>query len=56
MKVLPLSPAMRLMYDRSTTFWSLLGRVFLEAETGTGLTPKSKARFKWSQFWGAHQR
>ena len=56
MKSISLTPAMREMYDRSTAFWALLGRVFLEAEASTGLPTKSKSRFKWSQFWGAHQR
>jgi hypothetical protein len=41
------------MYNQSCAFWTLLARVFREAEAGCGLSAKSKARFRWAQFWGA---
>jgi len=52
-KVLKLTPTMERMYNQSCAFWTLLARVFREAEAGCGLSAKSKARFRWAQFWGA---
>ncbi len=52
----PLGGPLGAMYDRSAEFWQMLAQVFMQAEAGQGLHAKSKSRFKYAQFWGAHQR
>lgn len=51
---IPLSPAMKTMYDRSCSFWFLLLRVFEAVYANIG--EDKKARLRMGQFWGAHQR
>ena len=50
----PLSPAIRQMYDRTCSFWCLLFRVFETVFSHIGQS--KKARLRMGQFWGAHQR
>ena len=53
----PLNGALGKMYDRSCEFWIMLNNVLSEVDSGLGLSSKSKSRrFKFAQFWGAHQR
>ena len=51
---IPLSPAMKTMYDRTCSFWFLLLRVFEAVYHNIG--EDKKARLRMGQFWGAHQR